>query len=67
MKKKIVKRYYDNMLSDRYYVKGVRDSTTSQRVLASRSGNYFSPDVCYMDYVKNLPDWTYYVDCEASV
>ena len=56
--------YWRNMMNGKCYTKGTRDSMTKDKVMASRSGNYFGPDVCYFDYVANLPEGTCYVDGE---
>ena len=58
------KQVWENMIADRYYVKGERDSQTTQAVLAARVGNQFGPDNCYWAFVKELPVGTYYVDGE---
>lgn len=58
------KQVWKNMRADRYYVKGERDSQTTQAVLASRDGNTFGPGHCYWAFVKELPVGTYYVDGE---
>ena len=57
-------KYWDNMINGRCYTKGVRDSKTKNKVLATRKENYFGPDCCYFDYVRNLPFGTCYVDGE---
>jgi hypothetical protein len=61
---KDLKQLWTNMRNGIYYVRGIHDSTTTKRVIASRDGNYFGPDVCFIDYKENLPKGTYYIDCE---
>ena len=56
---------WENMRNGNYFIKGKIDSTTRRQVTAVKNGNnYFSPETCYLDYVENLPDGTYYVDGE---
>ena len=59
-----MRRIFENLRADKCYTKGIRDSKSKDIVLASRVGNYFSTDTCYLDYVKNLPYGTCYVDGE---
>ena len=42
----------------------ISDSKTKKQVLATHKENYFGPDCCYFDYVRNLPFGTCYVDGE---
>lgn len=57
-------KYYDNMKNNKGYTKGVFDSTTKYKVLATREGSYYSPETCYFAFVGELPLGTHYVDCE---
>jgi hypothetical protein len=57
-------KYWENMMKGKCYTKGVRDSKTKYKVMATRKENYFGPDYCYFDYVYLLPFGTCYVDCE---
>lgn len=59
-----MRKYWENMMSNKCYTKGIFDSNTKSKVLATRVENYFGPDSCYFDFVKNLPSGTCYVDCE---
>ena len=61
---KRMKKYYDNMKNNKCQTKGVNDSTTKHKVLATKRENYFNPDDCYFAYVKELPFGTCYVDAE---
>lgn len=56
--------YYNNMVKSKCYTRGVFDSTTKLKVLATKRENYFNPDDCYFAYVDDLPLGTCYVDCE---
>lgn len=57
-------KYWTNMMNNKCYTKGVNDSKTKQRVLATRKENHFNPDDCYFAYVNELPFGTCYVDAE---
>lgn len=62
--KERMQKYYSNMMNNKCYTKGVKDSTTKHKVLATRIENYFNPDDCYFAYVGELPFGTCYVDAE---
>ena len=55
-----MKKYVENILDCRFYIKGARDCATTKKVLAS-TGAEFGPDTCYWDNWENLRDGTYYV------
>lgn len=57
-------KYWENMKLNKLYIKGVNDSMTENRVLATMRENYFNPDDCYFAYVNDLPFGTCYVDAE---
>lgn len=57
-------KFYSNMRNGKCFTKGIKDSTTKQKVLATKKENYFSPDDCYFAYVNELPYGTCYVDAE---
>lgn len=57
-------KYYKNMMTNKCYTKGINDSTTKRKVLATKRENYFNPDNCYFAYVNELPVGTCYVDSE---
>lgn len=57
-------KFYDNMMNNKCFTKGIKDSTTKCKVLATRNANYFGPDDCYFAYVSELPFGTCYVDSE---
>lgn len=57
---------YDNIMNNRVFTKGVKDSSVKYKVLATREGNYFSPETCYFAYIKDLPFGTCYVDSEKA-
>jgi hypothetical protein len=57
-------KYWEKVMDSKAYKKGEFDSMTNQLVLATRKENYFAPENCYFDYVKNLPNGTIYVDGE---
>lgn len=57
-------KYYDNIKNNKGYTKGVFDSTTKYKVLATREGSYYSPETCYFAYISELPFGTCYVDSE---
>lgn len=57
-------KFYENMVGNKVYTKGVKDSKTKQKVLATRHENCFSPDTCYFAYINELPFGTCYVDAE---
>ena len=57
-------RTWRNMMDGKFYKKGEHDSTTKHKVVACRVGGRFAPDNCYIDYVRNLPQGTFYVDGE---
>lgn len=52
------------MKNNKGYIKGVFDSTTKYKVLATREGSYYNPETCYFAFVGELPIGTHYVDCE---
>ena len=64
LKKDNASNFYKNMMSGKCFTKGINDSTTKQKVLATKKENYFSPDDCYFAYVCELPYGTCYVDAE---
>ena len=64
--KKTIHRYWQNMIDGTHFIKGVRDSTTQEAVLASNRGNYFGPGYCYWARIEELPHGTYYVDGEGG-
>lgn len=57
-------KFYNNMMNGKCFTKGIKDSTTKQKVLATKKENYFSPEHCYLAYVNELPYGTCYVDAE---
>lgn len=57
-------KYYENMMKNKCYTKGIKDSETKYTVLATRIENCFNPDDCYFAYIKDLPIGTCYVDSE---
>jgi hypothetical protein len=56
--------YYENMMKNKCYTRGIDDSKTKSKVLATKRENYFNPDDCYFAYVSELPFGTCYVDSE---
>jgi hypothetical protein len=65
VKKNLAFKYWENMMLGNFYKKGERDSTTKHKVMAVREGqSAFGPDTCYFDFVHNLPQGVFYVDCE---
>lgn len=59
-----MRKYGENLMARRCYMKGDFDSKTKQLVLATCEGSYFTPERCYFAYVHQLPYGTCYVDCE---
>lgn len=57
-------KFWENMMNSKCYTKGVKDSKTKHKVLATKQENYFSPETCYFAYVNELPFGTCYVDAE---
>lgn len=57
-------KFYNNMMNNKCFTKGTKDSTTKRKVLATRNENHFGPDDCYFAYVSELPFGTCYVDSE---
>lgn len=57
-------KFYENMMKNKCFIKGVEDSTSKRKVLATKNNNHFSPDDCYFAYVNELPFGTCYVDSE---
>jgi hypothetical protein len=57
-------KYYENMMNNKCYTKGINDSKTRHKVLATKNKNYFNPDDCYFAYINELSNGTCYVDAE---
>ena len=57
-------KYYENMMNNKCYTRGIFDSNTKNKVLATKKGNYFSPENCYFAFIHELPAGTCYVDAE---
>ena len=54
---------WKNLMDGKYFVKGVHDSNTKEKVLATKT-NIFCPHDCYFAFVKDLPKGTAYVETD---
>lgn len=57
-------KFYENMMNNKCFTKGIKDSKSKRKVLATKNKNNFGPDDCYFAYVSELPFGTCYVDSE---
>ena len=57
-----MKKSYSNMIDEVHFIRGVKDSTGTEIVLASRNGNKFEFEHCFYDFKENLPHGTHYME-----